>query len=114
MAYTRYTQAQLEAMSDNEINETLANMLGHGCVMFSGVKCPAYCASWDATGPLMIDYKISLIDQTDSLDNGYTAVSNAEIGEDGSLNYEESAWSPPWAPLRAVVECLILVLQECE
>jgi hypothetical protein len=110
MAYTRYTPEQLAAMSDNELNEALANMLGHGRVMFGGTECPNYCNDWAVTGALMEDHDVWVFDDSR---HEFVAMHKPTTNVEWSLGFQTSVFSTI-GPLRAVVECLVLVLQEGE
>lgn len=105
----KYTPEQLAGMSDNELNETLADLISDGVVVFGGTLCPDYCTDWAATGPLMVKYGVAPLAEFGEL-RGATSDSYEHYEPHGSIVHSSRSTNP----LRAVVECLILVLQEGE
>lgn len=114
----KHTPEQLSAMSDFELNKVLNDALGFKLVVdcdngageaaiFTNIhgehgSWVDYCTDWAATGPLMIEHGIVIMPSPNG--DGYCAEHDGEI----------DAFTTNTKPLRAVVECLILVLQERE
>lgn len=92
----KHTPEQLARLSDGALNEIMH------LLMNDFIHYPEYCRSWRVTGPLIEKHKVDLTWQVDN----WEAV--ADIDEDNAVLVLNSD------PLRAVVECLILVLQEGE
>jgi len=91
----KHTPEQLAGMSDDDLDAVLAHLL---CEEW-GQYTPRYCTDWAATGSLMVEHTINL--------NKLKCESNwlADKGDIYTRNEN---------PLRAVVECLILVVQDGE
>lgn len=114
----KHTPEQLAGMSDFELNKVLNDALGFKLVVdcdngageaaiFTNIhgehgSWVDYCTDWAATGPLMAKYQIGLTFYGSSLCNAL------RLGSKGCPRAECTSRNP----LRAVVECLILVLQE--
>lgn len=107
----KHTPEQLAGMVDAELNNILKQKLfGYGWHTERALSKINYCIDWAATGPLMVEYNVWPIE--DGCHN-YVAVSCPLLGMGYDLTFDEITFSTV-GPLRAVVECLILVLQECE
>ena len=94
----KHKPEQLAGMSDGELNKILAEITEDYC-WFLGSYHPDYCTDWAATGPLMVEHAINL---------------NKLKCEINWLADKCDSYARSTNPLRAVVECLILVLQENE
>lgn len=106
-------QQELEAMTDGELNFKLSQINAPKIVR--GFEIVDYCNDWDALMPLIVAYKISLI-------NEYGQHYSGNFGyKDNYLDdYENSPTiNPEWDvsiehknPKRALAECLLRVLEK--
>lgn len=94
---------KLGPMSDGDLEKLLHALLGRGAGLV-----PTYCESWAATGPLMVKHGVWPISN-----NGhqFAGLIRPIIHTNWEIVYENIIFNNH-NPLRAVVECLILVLQE--
>ena len=118
----KHTPEQLAAMSDLELNKALTIALGHNLLVDyphdddeSSVCNTAtfvwvnYCTDWAVTAPLMAKYGVAPLAVFGEL-RGATNNTYEYHEPYGSIVHSSENKNP----LRAVVECLILVLQEGE
>ena len=97
----KYKAEQLAGMSDGDLELSLANITRHPA------STPRYCTDWAATGPLMVKYGVAPLADGGEL-RGATTDSLEHCDPQGYPVHSSQNKNP----LRAVVECLILVLQE--
>lgn len=99
----KHTPEQLAGMSDGDVDAILAHIL---CEEW-GSYTPKYCIDWSATGPLMVKHGVAPLADGSGL-TGATTDSWEHCDPQGYPVHSSRNKNP----LRAVVECLILVLQE--
>lgn len=88
-----YTQEQLKGMSDTEVELRVSHILG---LAWLGQR--HYCTDWSLTGPLMVEYGISLIFEPDE-DGNVVVVEHKPSG----------IWSDNPSPLRSVCEVILMM-----
>lgn len=112
-----YTKEQLAGMSDIDVDKAIAALIGYKVVWgstdysdrsgwvaefnedyHSREFLKSYCTDWSATGPLMVEYGISLIFEPDE-DGNVVVVEHKPSG----------IWSDNPSPLRSVCEVILMM-----
>lgn len=92
----KYTAEQLSEMSNNEIECAM-----HELRMDNQWRKPSYCSDWSATGPLMVEHGVALMQSAN--DDEWCA----EISEGGVDNFACNK-----NPLRAICEVILMIGNE--